>query len=81
MSFISYNIVTCRVVCATKMTGSSLNDWILDLLALWLQSLLITYNRVLSLIYTHTGPLLVPQLKRRNYNSLTESHPPSITHE
>jgi hypothetical protein len=31
--------------------------------------------------YTHTDPLLVPQLKRRNYNSLTESHTPSITHK
>jgi hypothetical protein len=28
------------------------------------------------LIYTHIGPLLVPQLKCRNYNSLTESHTP-----
>jgi hypothetical protein len=31
--------------------------------------------------HTHTGPLLVPQLKHRNYNSLTESHIPYITHE
>jgi hypothetical protein len=23
-----YSIVTCRVVCVTKMTGSSLDDWI-----------------------------------------------------
>jgi hypothetical protein len=27
------------------------------------------------------GPLLVPQLKRRNYNSLIESLTPSIAHE
>jgi hypothetical protein len=31
--------------------------------------------------FTHTGPLLVPQLKRRNHNSLAESHTPRITHE
>jgi hypothetical protein len=31
--------------------------------------------------FTHTAPLLVPQLKRRNYNSLTESLTLSITHE
>jgi hypothetical protein len=47
----------------------------------WLQVLLITFNTVLLLIYTHTAPLLVPQLKRRNYSSLTESHTPNITHE
>jgi hypothetical protein len=28
--------------------------------------------------HTHTGPLLVPQLKCRNYNSLTESHTSNI---
>jgi hypothetical protein len=30
---------------------------------------------------THTGPLLVTQLIHRDYNSLTESHAPNITHE
>jgi hypothetical protein len=68
----------CRVVRVTKMEGSTLDDRIYW--HFWLQSLLITLTRALSLIYTYTGPLLVPQLKRRNYNSLTESHTPSITH-
>jgi hypothetical protein len=40
-----------------------------------------TLVTISALIYTHTGPLLVPQLERRNYSSLTESQTPSITHE
>jgi hypothetical protein len=54
----------------------------LDLLEPWLQVLLITskYSAIADL-HTHTAPLLVAQLKHRNYNSLTELHIPSITHE
>jgi hypothetical protein len=60
------HIVTCRVVRATKMTGSSS-----DLLPPWLQVLLSTfkYSAIADLhthTHTHTGPLLVPQLKHRN---------------
>jgi hypothetical protein len=52
----------------------------MDLLAPWLQVLFIIlkYSAITDL---HIGPLQVTQLKHRNYNSLTKSHTPSITHE
>jgi hypothetical protein len=45
---------TCRVLHVTKMTGSSLDDWIF--LALWLQPLLITlkYKQYRAIIDLHT---------------------------
>jgi hypothetical protein len=68
----------CRVVRVTKMTGSS---WMIGFISTLVKPILITVNKAISLIYTHIGPLLVPQLKGRNYNSLTESHTLSIAHE
>jgi hypothetical protein len=54
----------------------------MDLLASLLQVLLITFEySAIADLHTYTGPLLVPQLKHRNYNSLTGLHTPSITHE
>jgi hypothetical protein len=50
------HIVMCLVVHATKMTGSSLDDWI----HWYFRSLplLITVSAALSLIYTISGTLL-----------------------
>jgi hypothetical protein len=47
------DIVTSRVVCVTRMTGPSSDDW--DLLVPWLQSLLITLKLQRYRWFTHTS--------------------------
>jgi hypothetical protein len=49
-------IVTCKVVLVTIMMGSSSDDWIV--LALWLQSLLVTLNHDAIVVpHTFSSPL------------------------
>jgi hypothetical protein len=71
-------VIYCHLVRVTKITGSS-SDWIY--ITPWLQVLLmiLKYSAIADLhTQKYTGPLVITQLKQRNYKSLTESHTPNI---
>jgi hypothetical protein len=73
-------------VSLTKDGGSGLDERVYLLLMYTTSNytLIIALSLFLHFIihcYTHTRPLLVTQLKHRNYKSLTELHASNITHK